>query len=119
MYESAKEIKPDALINASCAHPYMAEVIDQMRLHDYDDKMRFASSVLGYRAEIVNAVYPGISIDCDAGGVESYRDFLRYIKYQPQIGVPDLYYLSKKGGIPFNDEDFRYIRETWNKYIKE
>lgn len=119
VYKNAKSIKSDALINASCAHPYMADVIDQMRLHDYDDHMRSARSILGYRAEIVNAVYPGISIDCDAGGIESYRDFQRYIEYQPQIGVPDLYYLSRKDGTPFSSEDFNYIRGIWNKYMKE
>lgn len=119
VYENAKKIKPDALINASCAHPYMAEVIDQMRIHDYNEHMRSSCSVLGYRAEIVNAVYPGISIDCDAGGIESHRDFMRYIEYQPKIGIPDLYYLSKIGGKILDDEDFVKIKDIWQKYENE
>lgn len=118
VYENAKKIKADALINASCAHPYMAEVIDQMRLHDYNGQMRSSCSILGYRAEIVNAVYPGISIDCDAGGGESHRDFLRYIEYQPKIGVPDLYSISKNDGSLLDNEDFKLIKEIWEEYKK-
>lgn len=119
VYTEAKKIKPDALINASCAHPYMADVIDQMRLHDYDGKMRSVNSIMGYRAELVQAVYPGISIDCDAGGAGTHRDFMRYAEYQPQIGIPDLYVLSGTEEGDFTDEDYNRIGELRAEYIKK
>lgn len=119
VYNTAKSVKPDALINASCAHPYTADVCDQVRLHDYQGAMRSAVEVMSYRKEIANAVYPGITFDTDSGGTVSHRDFIRYIKAQLSIGVPDLYYVTSSFGTPMSDEDFELIKQTWDKYIED
>ena len=34
MRDFAKAVKPDALINCSCEHPYFDEIVDQARIHD-------------------------------------------------------------------------------------
>lgn len=119
VFKSAKKVKPDALINASCAHPYMASVCDQIRIHDYDGNMRSVCSTMGYRAEIVQSVYPGILIDCDAGGFGSKRDFLRYIKYQPKIGVPDLYNATSGQYVTLGKEEYETIHNVWEEYLNE
>ena len=112
----SKQVKPDALMNVSCAHPYMASVSDEIRIHDYHSQQRAACSVMGYRRDIANAVFNGIPIDCDCGGYLNHRDFERYMKYQPKIGIPDLYWLSATGDILKDDSDFDMIRNEWQAY---
>ena len=119
VYTSAKAAKSDALINASCAHPYTADVCDQIRLHDYQGALRSSVEVMTFRAKIARAIYGNITCDTDSGGTVSHRDFLRYIKAQPKIGVPDLYFVTESFGTPMNAEDYAVIRDVWNKYIKE
>lgn len=119
LYTASKAAKPEALLNVSCAHPYMAEDADQIRIHDYHGELNAVCSVMGYRAGLAKAVYPGITIDCDSGGTFSHRDFLRYMRYQPEIGVPDLYWLSPSYAVPFSDADFAVIRDTWAAYEQQ
>ncbi len=119
VYTSAKAAKSDALINASCAHPYTADVCDQIRLHDYQGALRSSVEVMTFRTKIARAIYGNITCDTDSGGTVSHRDFLRYIKAQPKIGVPDLYFVTESFGTPMNAEDYAVIRDVWNKYIKE
>ena len=114
---ASKEVKADALMNISCAHPYFAEEADQIRIHDYHGLyLRSSCSVMGYRRDVASAVYPGALVDCDCGGCDSHRDFERYMKYQPQIGVPDLYWLSPTGEILQDDADFDLVRSVWGAY---
>lgn len=114
---SAKAAKEDALINLSCAHPYFAPESDQIRLHDYHGLyMRSGCSVMKYRRDIANAVFPDVLIDCDCGGRDSHRDFIRYMNYQPTIGIPDLYWLSPNGDILYEEADFDIIRRIWEEY---
>ena len=104
-------------MNISCAHPYFAEEADQIRIHDYHGLyLRSSCSVMGYRRDVASAVYPGALVDCDCGGCDSHRDFERYMKYQPQIGVPDLYWLSPTGEILQDDADFDLVRSVWGAY---
>ncbi len=118
LYNTTKQIKPDALLSVSCAHPYLAEVADQIRLHDIHGETCDSCAIMGYRADIVKAVYPGVTIDTDSGGVFSHRDFKRYMKYQAKIGVPDLYYLSSFCDVPMDDKDYDIIRKEWEEYSK-
>jgi len=116
LYSAAKAAKPDALINCSCAHPYFAEVTDQARLHDYRGDQRSCVELMTHRAKLIRAALGDILIDTDAGGTGSHRDFLRFIKAQPSLGVPDLYYLSPAGDVPFDKADFDIIRKVWENY---
>ncbi len=114
---SAKKVKEDALINLSCAHPYFAKESDQVRIHDYHGLyLRSGCSIMKYRSDIARAVYPGVLIDCDCGGRDSHRDFIRYMNFQPKIGIPDLYWLSANGEILYSEEDFDVIRNVWETY---
>ena len=119
MCDFAKAAKPDALINCSCAHPYFDEIVDQARIHDYWGTMRNAPEVMGHRAKLCRAAMENVLIDTDAGGLGSRRDFRRWIRAQPALGIPDLYYLTEQGDVPFDAEDVALIRETWAAYEAE
>ncbi len=118
LYTTSKQIKPDALLNVSCAHPYMAEVTDHVRLHDIYEETCAACSIQGYRAQIAQAVYPGTLIDCDSPGPYSHRNFLEFVKFQSKIGIPCLYWLSGKYETPMDEDDINAIRAEWDKYKK-
>jgi hypothetical protein len=117
IYNNAKAVKSDALINCSCGHPYFAEVCDQVRLHDYREDTKLLCSTMIYRKQLFDSAMPGVSVDTDSGGQDSHREFRRYMRLQPELGVPDLYYLVGNHETPMDKEDFDLIREIWNKYI--
>jgi len=58
LYDCTKSVKPDALVNNSCCHPYFAEVTDQVRLHDYATNVRNAHTTLDNRFNVFHAVMP-------------------------------------------------------------
>jgi len=114
-YESAKAAKPDCLVNASCAHPYFAEVVDQCRLHDYYWGQRAAWTVMSYRHRLSRAALPGVLIDTD-GVASTHRETMDYIRRCPELGVPDLYFLTGTPDFDFTEDDFQVIRDVWAAY---
>lgn len=120
MYETAKEIKPDALISNFSAHPYFTQFVDRTRCHDYRDDMRSIRSVMAYRSDIYEAANPDVPMDMDAGGTGSVRDFHRCMDFQLERGVPSLYWLTASGDplehVPFDQDDYDCIRHCWHTY---
>jgi hypothetical protein len=115
IHDAAKEAKPDALVNASCGHPYFADVVDQARLHDYFHSMRSARSHMGYRARLFNTALPNVSIDTD-GVSSTRREMLDYARFAPTVGAPDLYSLWGGSDFVLTDDDWREIRAIWESY---
>lgn len=116
MRDFAKEAKADALINCSCAHPYFDEIVDQARIHDYWGTMRNCPEIMTHRTKLCKAAMENVLIDTDAGGTGSRRDFHRWVKVQPELGIPDLYYLTAAGDVPFDEKDVSLIRKVWEEY---
>ena len=112
LYDSAKAVKPDCLINNSCAHPYFAEVTDQCRLHDYPGQLRSLWEVREFRARLFRTAFPGISVDTDDPSSSSRNEMLDYLRRAPELGVPDLYSLHGK----LSDDDLREVARIWADY---
>jgi len=119
VYDTAKEIKPDCLINASPAHPYFDEVCDMARLHDCSWEIRDQSSRMTERAEIFRTALPGVLIDTDSVNYASRPDAMRYFRTQPKIGIPDIYQFSNSCHITLTDEDWKEIEKIFNDYSDE
>ncbi|MDR3562457.1 MAG: hypothetical protein P4N59_13630 [Negativicutes bacterium] len=118
-YETAKAVKPDCLINNSCAHPYFSEVTDQCRLHDFDGQLRLIWEVREFRARLYRIAFPGISIDTDDEGSTSREQTLNYLRRAPELGVPDLYHLHGVNNCPLTDDDFRGVAKIWDDYSRK
>ena len=116
IYDAAKAVKPDALINCSPCHPYFASICDQARLHDYDPCNRDNRADLGQRAKMFSLAMPGVLLDTDNAGFISRRDTIHWLMDQPLIGVPDLYTLSSSAGAPFCDSDIIGLSQLWKEY---
>ena len=115
LHDSAKGVKPDCLINNSCAHPYFAEVTDQCRLHDYNGQLRWLWEVREFRARLFRTAFPGISVDTDDESSSSRREMLDYLHRAPELGVPDLYSLHGR----LTDEDLREVARIWAAYCRK
>lgn len=121
VYDTVKSIKPDGLVNTSCAHPYFTENVDMPRIHDYHSENRSCVSIMGWRKTIFSIANPNAPVDMVSGGIGSKRDFQRYMKYQAEVGVPTLYWLNATDNhplenVPFDKDDYDCIRECWKNY---
>ncbi len=111
IYQFAKEAKPDALLNVTTLHPYFAGNCDQFRIHDYDAFVRSPLSTMRFRAEMAQAVMPGVIVDTDGMRGRTKYETLRILLEQPAVGVPDLYYFPRE----FTEEDWEALRAAWRE----
>ncbi|MBE6659311.1 MAG: hypothetical protein E7604_12840 [Ruminococcaceae bacterium] len=116
IYNAAKAVKPEALVNCSPCHPYFAHICDQARLHDYEPKNRNCRTDLTMRARLFSAAMPGVLLDTDNAGYNTRRDTMEWMLAQTQVGVPDLYAARSGRGCPLDDADFAAIAQVWDAY---
>jgi hypothetical protein len=117
LYEEAKLTKPDALVMAHTPHPYLADVVDMIRLNDMNpDKDVRAAMML--RARIVEIACPEAIIDTDNWPIKDLASWRSYLRLQPSLGVPSLYYASHIDSTkePLGARDYRLIREVWARH---
>lgn len=116
IYNKAKEIKADALINCSPCHPYFAHICDHARLHDYDYRNRNNREDLTMRGKLFSTAMPGVLLDTDNAGFANYRDTIHWQLTQQLVGVPDLYSLIGTDTCPMDDADYAAIAQMWDEY---
>ncbi len=117
IYDKAKSIKPEAIINCSPCHPYFASVCDQARLHDYSQDNRCCREDLAMRAKLFSIAMPGVLLDTDNAGFNTSRDTMRWLLDQPAVGIPDLYCISPlPNGFAFKKEELAALAEAWREY---
>lgn len=116
IYEKAKSIKPDVLINCSPCHPYFAHLCDQARIHDYADENRNNFEELALRAKVFQTAFPGVLIDTDNAAFNTHRDTMRWQLSQQFVGVPDLYSTVSTFNCPLDESDFLAIAQMWKLY---
>lgn len=109
IYEFAKAAKPDALINASSMHPYLAEFCDQFRLHDYNPELRNPLSSMRFRADLAKTVMPDILIDTDGFSGKTAYEQMRIFETAADIGVPDMYFFPES----LTENDRKRMREIF------
>ncbi len=119
LYTEAKRVKPDVLMNNTCCHPLFASLTDQSRLHDTHFALRDSVRIMRERAELFDAMIPGIPIDTDAGSCGSRRDFMNYARRCADFGVPDIYVLDPIEDYALTDKDWEEIRDIWEDYRKK
>jgi hypothetical protein len=116
-YDEAKRVKPDALIMAHTPHPYLADVVDMIRLNDMNvgqDIMR----AMQHRARIAAIACPDAVIDTDNWPITDRASWRQYLPLQAELGVPSLYYVTHvdSTGEPLLPEDYELIRRVWRRY---
>ena len=117
--DAAKEEKSDVCINCSPCHPYYADICDHARIHDYDFRNRNICEEMKFRADMYKIALPNTLIDTDGAGFASHRDTMRYMRFAPKLGIPDLYQVSDNLALTLSDEDWAEVRDIWSKYEKK
>lgn len=119
IYDAAKSVKPDALISASGCHPYFADVTDMARLHDYDMRQRCVVESMSWRAKLYRIMLPDALIDTDFPAFSGREESMKYLRFAPALGVPDLYRLSDTDECLLSDGDWAEVRSVWDAYTEK
>lgn len=117
IHDEAKATKPDALIIAHTTHPYLAGVVDMIRLNDINVD-RNVLAAMTHRARVARIACPEALIDADNWPIPDLATWREYVRLQPALGVPSLYYASHIDATqePLEAEDYRLVEEIWAQY---
>ncbi|NJD04174.1 MAG: hypothetical protein FIA99_16625 [Ruminiclostridium sp.] len=121
IYDEAKKVKPDAYIMAHSPNPYFADVIDVLRLNDIHHADEQIIKRMTHRAKIARIACPDWLIDTDNWPIPNRKTWMEYMRKQPELGIPSLYYIDyiDISGEKITEEDYKEIRQIWDGYEKE
>ena len=114
LYRAAKAAKPDALVIAHTPHPYLADVVDMLRLNDVNTGSDVVVQ-MRHRARVARLACPGSLIDTDNWPMVDRAAWRAYLPVQPQLGVPALYFDESVDatGEPLEEADYALLRAIW------
>ncbi len=117
LHEESKKAKADALIIAHAPNPYLINYIDMIRLNDINPGKDLLPS-MRHRQKVATIAMKDILIDTDNWQMNNKLDWLDYLKIQPELGVPALYYSTHidRTQEPLSEEDIHLLNEIWMKY---
>jgi hypothetical protein len=71
-----------------------------------------------YRASVVAAACPGTPIDTDGWCLPNRAEWAAYLRVQPSLGVPALYYATHVdlSGEELRAEDLAEVARVWTEY---
>lgn len=123
VYDTAKAIRPDALVVTHTPNPAFADVTDMVRLND----IRMLDAIdpdgpvvphMRYRASVVAAALPGMPVDTDGWCLADRAQWRAYLAEQPKLGVPALYYATRMDltGEELTRDDLAEVARVWSEY---
>jgi hypothetical protein len=117
IYTEAKVAKPDALVMTHTPNPYLADVLDMIRLNDIN-MHKDIRQAMRHRARVATIACPAAVIDTDNWPITNKADWRAYTELQPDLGVPSLYYASHLDATrePLDASDYALLREAWARY---
>ncbi|MDQ3397608.1 MAG: hypothetical protein M3511_07525, partial [Deinococcota bacterium] len=117
LYGEAKKARRDALVMSHTPHPYLADVLDMIRLNDVNTAQDIGRA-MSHRARVAALACPNAVIDTDNWPMPNKAAWRDYLRLQPELGVPSLYYASHidATGEALEEEDYRLIREVWDRH---
>lgn len=117
VYDAAKASKADALVMCHCPHPYLADKLDMIRLNDINTGRPVTAQMI-HRARVVQSALPDRLIDTDNWPMPDKQAWLDYVRIQPDLGVPSLYYLWRMDNSPeeITGADLEIVRDSWARW---
>ncbi len=117
IYSSARAAKADALVMSHTPHPYLADVVDMIRLNDVNTGGPILAAAR-HRARVARIACPDALIDTDNWPMPNKQAWAAYTALQPDLGIPALYFdrgIDATGEV-FDEKDFQLVRDTWERY---
>ena len=117
IYDEMKRVKADSLLLTHTPHPYLADVLDMIRLNDANTGHDVVQAMT-HRARVARSACPAALIDTDNWPMKDRATWRKYTRVQPSLGVPSLYYATHidTTGEALTAQDYALIRDTWAKY---
>jgi hypothetical protein len=117
VYDEAKRVKPDALVIAHTPHPYLADVLDMIRLNDINTG-RDVIAAMRHRQRVATIACPQALIDTDNWPMTDRATWRAYLEVQPELGVPALYFATHVDNTrePLTEEDILRLIDVWKMY---
>jgi hypothetical protein len=117
LYTESKRLKPDALIMAHTPHPYLADVVDMIRLNDVNTAKDVNAQMI-HRAKVARAALPDVIIDTDNWPMPNITAWRDYVRLQPDLGVPSLYFATHVDSTreQLTADDYQLIRDSWARW---
>lgn len=115
VYDEAKRTKGDALVMTHTPNPHFADVTDMIRLNDVNTRAP-AVPQMTHRARVTAAACPGVLIDTDNWPMADPETFRAYVRAQPRIGVPSLYYATHVDRFPPWTKERTHV--AWDHYLQ-
>ena len=118
VYQAMKAAKPESVLIAHTANPYFADVVDILRLNDLDGSSANVLEIMRNRACIAHLCNPDWLIDTDNDLMLNKASWRQYIQLQPQLGIPDTYYLWAIAASQelLGPEEIDLLKQTWSAY---
>lgn len=109
IYDEAKQTKPDSLIEAQVVSPWFADVIDQVRLNDTNERHPVVKT-MGTRALLAKTLLPDHLIDPDGWPMRDRQSWLKYIEAQPELtGTVTTHFAESINGEALKKRDYLRI----------
>lgn len=114
--DEARQVKPDALVMAHTPHPYLADVVDMIRLNDVNMGKDIVAA-MRHRARVARIACPEALIDTDNWPCTDLASWRAYLQVQPTLGIPSLYYVDHidATGEPLEAADYGLLRALWSR----
>lgn len=121
IYQNMKKHKADSVLITHTANPYFADVVDILRLNDLDGNCQDVLGVMQNRARIARMCNPNWLIDTDNDLMIDKDRWRKYIQLQPELGIPDTYYISAIANSCeiFDTDDYNLLRQIWATYREQ
>lgn len=121
IYVNMKKAKSDAVLITHTSNPYFSEVVDILRLNDLDGSCENVLGVMQNRATIAKMCCKDWLLDTDNDLMYNRDRWRAYIRLQPQLGIPDTYYVSAIANSleSFEESDYTLLRQVWNDYREQ
>jgi len=119
LHDEAHRWKADALVETQTPFPLFRESSDVLRLNDVWYGARNVTEMMRRRARIARiSGWP--LVDCDNASSTTLEEWWAYMRAQPSIGVPALYFVrrteSTKEEVP--EDLWRQLQLVWTAYVK-
>lgn len=119
LFDEAHKWKKDALVETQTPNPLYLDSSDVLRLNDIYSGTRDVPTVMAQRAEIAHiAGWP--LVDTDNASTTTLAEWWAYMKAQPSIGIPALYFVSETAVTHEKPsaEQWTELAGLWKSYIQ-
>lgn len=115
IHSAIKRIKPDSMNVCQIPNPWFVPLVTAVRLNDVFTGSPL-NSQMEHRAKVTEAAGAELVRDTDNWPMPSKAAWRGYLKIQPDLGVPWLYFSDQVAGEKMTEADYAAIRRSWTRY---